>query len=60
MKELNQLLTAKEVAELTGYPYQQLWTYLKRGTLPPADHRVGNKPVWEKQTIDQWVENRSK
>lgn len=56
--EVNELVTARGVAERTGYPYQQLWTYLKRGTLPQADYKVENKPLWKKETIDKWLEER--
>lgn len=55
-KSLNQMYTAKDVAEFTGYPYRQLWSYLKRGTLPEADYRVGNKPLWLRTTLEQWEE----
>jgi predicted DNA-binding transcriptional regulator AlpA len=47
-------MTAKEVAEFAGYPYRHLWTYQKRGILPPADFHIGNKPIWLKTSIDQW------
>ena len=47
-------MTAKEVAEFAGLPYRHLWTYQKRGILPPADFHIGNKPIWLKNTLNEW------
>lgn len=55
---INDYMTAKQVAEHAGLQYKSLWTYLKRGTLPTADLFVGNKPLWNKSTIDQWMSER--
>lgn len=51
-------LTAKEVAEVAGLQYKTLWTYLKRDTLPTPDVHIGNKPLWNKETIDHWLATR--
>jgi len=52
--EKQNYMTSKEVAEFAGLPYRHLWTYQKRGTLPPADFHLGNKPIWLKETLSEW------
>jgi hypothetical protein len=54
-----EIMTAKEVAEFAGLPYRHLWTYQKRGILPPADMHVGNKPLWLKQSLNEWKQNKA-
>ena len=55
---LNNYLTAKEVADTAGLKYNTLWQYRKRSTLPEPDMYLGNKPLWEKHTIDTWMSTR--
>lgn len=57
---MQDLLTAKEVAEFAGLHYKTLWTYLKRDTLPKPDLYIGNKPLWNKSTIELWESTRIK
>lgn len=52
-------LTTTDIASLTGLKLDTIYTYRKRDTLPKEDHMLGNKPVWKKETIQQWVESRS-
>jgi len=52
--EKQSYMTSKEVAEFAGLPYKHLWTYQKRGILPPADFHLGNKPIWLKETLYDW------
>ena len=56
----NDLITAKELAEKTGYPYRQVWTYLKRGILPQPDYRFENKPLWKVETVETWLTNKKR
>jgi hypothetical protein len=51
---MNEWLTSHELAEHAGIPYPHLWTYQKRGILPTADIRIGNKPLWSKSLIEKW------
>lgn len=51
-------ITAKELADSAGLQYKTLWTYRKRGILPEPEFYVGNKPLWSKSTIDQWMSDR--
>jgi predicted site-specific integrase-resolvase len=51
---LNDWMTAREVAEYAGINYPNLWTYRKRGILPMPDMYVGNKPLWSKSLIESW------
>jgi predicted DNA-binding transcriptional regulator AlpA len=55
---MNEPLSLKDIARLSGLEYNTLFVYRRRGTLPEADHQVGNKPLWNKSTIDQWLETR--
>jgi predicted DNA-binding transcriptional regulator AlpA len=55
---LNQYMTAQQVADTAGLKYHTLWMYRRRNTLPEPDLYLGNKPLWEKQTIDQWLATR--
>lgn len=52
-------LTTTDIASLTGLKLDTIYTYRKRDTLPKEDHMLGNKPVWKKETIQQWVDSRS-
>jgi predicted DNA-binding transcriptional regulator AlpA len=56
--ELRDLLTGKEVAESAGLRYKTLWTYKKRNTLPEPDIYIGNKPLWKRETIAEWLSTR--
>ena len=56
--QLNDLLTAQDVADYAGMKYKHLWTYQKRGTLPAADMYLGNKPLWKRETIEAWNSTR--
>jgi predicted site-specific integrase-resolvase len=51
---LNDWMTAREVADYAGINYPNLWTYRKRGILPMPDMYVGNKPLWSKSLIESW------
>lgn len=53
-----EIMTSKELAEFAGLPYKHLWTYQKRGILPPADFHIGNKPLWLKQSVLEWDTQR--
>jgi predicted DNA-binding transcriptional regulator AlpA len=56
---MNEYMTAKEVAEFAGLPYRHLWTYQKRGILPQADFHLGNKPLWLKQSLEEWKNTKA-
>ena len=56
--EKQNYMTSKEVAEFAGLPYRHLWTYQKRGILPPADFHLGNKPIWLTDTLTEWKKTK--
>lgn len=52
-------LTTTDIASLTGLKLDTIYTYRKRDTLPKEDHMIGNKPVWKRETIQRWIDDRS-
>lgn len=58
MTNTNEWLTGADVASIAGLKYKTLWTYRKRGTLPQPDQYIGNKPLWNRSTIEQWNSER--
>ena len=55
---LKNYMTAKEVADTAGLQYRTLWQYRKRNTLPEPDTYLAEKPLWERKTIEKWLQTR--
>lgn len=48
----------KGLAQASGLTTATIQTYRKRGTLPPHDAMVDNKPLWSEATVQEWLINR--
>ncbi|MFC7331400.1 helix-turn-helix transcriptional regulator [Marinactinospora rubrisoli] len=55
---MDNLLTSKDIAGLIGVKLETVHRYRVRGDLPEPDGRMGNSPVWRKETIDAWIASR--
>ena len=51
-------VTLQEVAEMTGLRVGSLKVYGTRGTMPKPVRKFGTTPVWERDTIEEWLVNR--
>lgn len=49
-----QLLTVKQVAEVTGLAVGTITAYRNRGQMPEPDAVYGRTPVWRESTIRKW------
>ena len=54
------LITTHQVADICDMKYRHIWTYLKRGVMPTPKMYIGNKPLWDKPTIEEWAATRSR
>lgn len=52
------LLTYQDIAQRSGLALATVVQYRKRGTLPPPDLRLDNKPLWKAETVQAWLEAR--
>lgn len=50
----------REISIRLGVPYRRVRQWRLRGTLPPAQWRVGGSPVWDWATIDAWAKSGPK
>ena len=55
---MNDLLDTEAVALLVNVKANTIRWYHKQGLMPPADRKFGRSLVWERNTIEQWNNNR--
>ena len=60
MSNVNVLLSRRDVAELMGLGIETIKTHRARGTMPDPDYVIDDKPLWRRETIDQWIATRRK
>jgi predicted DNA-binding transcriptional regulator AlpA len=60
MANVNVLLSRRDVAELMGLGIETIKTHRARGNMPDADYVIDDKPLWRRETIDQWIATRRK
>ena len=56
---MNDWLTSTDIARLTGLKVDTIYTYRNRNTLPDPDYTIGNRPLWKRETIDEWNATRA-
>ncbi len=49
------LLPVEEVSRLTHLAPRTVWRYASAGRMP-APIRVGNRKLWRRQDLEEWVE----
>ena len=49
------LLSKAEVLERTGRTYPTIWAWERAGKFPRA-RQLGNRPMWIKSEVDQWIQ----
>jgi predicted DNA-binding transcriptional regulator AlpA len=60
MANVNVLLSRRDVAELMGLGIETIKTHRARGNMPDPDYVIDDKPLWRRETIDQWIATRRK
>lgn len=60
MSNMHVLLSRRDVAELMGLGIETIKTHRARGNMPDPDYVIDDKPLWRKETIDQWIATRRK
>jgi predicted DNA-binding transcriptional regulator AlpA len=55
---MSEWLTYKDIANLSGLKIDTIYRHVKRNTLPEAERRIDNKPLWKKSTVEKWIESR--
>ena len=60
MSNMNVLLSRRDVAELMGLNVETIKYHRGRGSMPEPDHVIDDKPLWRRDTIDQWIATRKK
>ena len=59
MANVNVLLSRRDVAELMGLGIETIKTHRARGNMPDPDYVIDDKPLWRRETIDQWIAERA-
>lgn len=54
------LMTINKVSAYVGLPKRTISIYHGRGNMPKPDLRLGQTPLWFRDTIDTWEETRPK
>ncbi len=60
MGNVNVLLSRRDVAELMGLSVETIKTHRAHGAMPDPDYIVDQKPLWRRDTIDQWIATRKR
>ena len=60
MSNVNVLLSRRDVAELLGLNVETIKYHRATGGMPAPDYIVDQKPLWRRDTIDQWIATRRK
>ena len=56
----NEQLSVEDVADRLAVQPSTIRAYLARQQMPQPDGRIGNTPWWWPQTIEQYIQTRSK
>ena len=59
MSNVNVLLSRRDVAELMGLNVETIKWHRAGGTMPDPDYVVDQKPLWRRETINQWIARRA-
>ena len=59
MSNVNVLLSRRDVAELMGLNVETIKYHRATGGMPAPDYIVDQKPLWRRETIDQWIARRA-
>ena len=59
MSNVNVLLSRRDVAELMGLGIETIKTHRARGNMPDPDYVIDDKPLWRRETINQWIAERA-
>jgi predicted DNA-binding transcriptional regulator AlpA len=60
MSNVNVLLSRRDVAELMGLNVETIKYHRARpATMPDPDYVIDQKPLWRRDTIDQWIARRA-
>ena len=59
MSNVKVLLSRRDVAELLGLNVETIKYHRAGGTMPDPDYIVDQKPLWRRDTIDQWIARRA-
>jgi len=60
MSNVKVLLSRRDVAELLGLNVETIKYHRGTGGMPDPDYIVDQKPLWRRDTIDQWIARRAK
>jgi predicted DNA-binding transcriptional regulator AlpA len=60
MSNMQVLLSRRDVAELMGLGIETIKTHRARGNMPDPDYVIDDKPLWRRETIEQWIATRRK
>ena len=60
MTNVNVLLSRRDVAKIMGLSVETIKTHRADGAMPDPDYVVDQKPLWRRETIDQWIARRAK
>lgn len=52
------MMTCADIAKRCGVAVSTVYTWRKRGKLPPPDINDGYSPLWEDKTIEQWLRRK--
>ena len=59
MSNVNVLLSRRDVAELMGLNVETIKYHRGRGEMPNPDYVVDQKPLWRRETINEWIARRA-
>ena len=60
MEKRDEMLGLAEVAALLGWEKEHVSTYIRRGKFPEPAQRVKATPLWTRQQIEEYMQNRKK
>jgi predicted DNA-binding transcriptional regulator AlpA len=58
VRELDQLLTLRDVQYITGRHRSTLHRWMQRGLFPQKHNFRGKKPGWRRSEIEEWLKGR--
>ena len=59
MSDVNVLLSRRDIAELMGLNVETIKYHRGRSSMPDPDYVVDDKPLWRRETINQWIAARA-
>ena len=60
MSNMQVLLSRRDIADLMGLNVETIKYHRAGGSMPDPDYVVDRKPLWRRETIDQWIATRKK